>query len=106
MKHQISNPQQERPDEAALSAHPAFGMPNVETPEGSVPIQPAPEPVHRWLDGESVADADLHAPDAEKHVQFWAKVNEETERRHRLLTPRGLDAIIMDKLEAPVVKDD
>lgn len=77
-----------------------------DTPENSVPTAPAPEPVHRWLDGEAVDRADLSAPDAEKHVKFWAKVNEETERRRRLKTPRGLDAIIMDKLEPPVVKDD
>jgi hypothetical protein len=94
------------PDDAARPEEAAFGAPQLDTAENAVPIAPAPEPVHRWLDGESVADADLHAPDAEKHVKFWAKVNVETERRRRLQTPRGLDAIIMDKLSAPVVKDD
>lgn len=106
MKHHSHNQHEERPDAAASSAKAASGSPYVDTPETAVPTQPAPEPVHRWLDGESVPDSDLHAPDAEKHVQFWAKVNKETERRHRMQTPRGLDAIIMDKLEAPVVKDD
>jgi hypothetical protein len=76
------------------------------TPEEGIPELPAPEPVHRWLDGESVSDADLHAPDAERHVKFWAKVNEETDRRRRLKTPRGLDAIIMDKLQPPTEKGD
>ena len=106
MKHETHNPHEERHDDAASSAQAASGSPYVDTPETSVPTQPAPEPVHRWLDGEAVSDSDLRAPDAEKHVQFWAKVNQETERRHRILTPRGLDAIIMDKLEAPVVKGD
>jgi hypothetical protein len=94
------------PDEAAkadLSAADAFEL---DTAETAVPTQPAPEQVHRWLDGEPVAEADLRTPDAAKHVKFWAKVNEETGRRHSLKTPRGLDAIIMDKLETPVVKDD
>ena len=92
------------PEQAAASA--PNSAPNLDTPETSAPTLPAPEPVHRWLDGETVADADLTAPDAEKHVKFWAKVNAETERRRRLKTPQGLDAIIMDKLAPPVVKDD
>jgi hypothetical protein len=106
VKHDTHNSHEERPDEAASSAQAASGSPYVDTPESAVPIQPAPEPVHRWLDGETVSEADLHAPDAEKHVQFWAKVNQETDRRHRMLTPRGLDAVIMNKLETPVVKGD
>jgi hypothetical protein len=107
VKHDTHTPFEERHDDAARSAEAAAaGEPSVDTPETAVPTQPAPEPVHRWLDGESVSEADLHAPDAERHVQFWAKVNQETERRHRMQTPRGLDAIIMDKLQAPVVKDD
>lgn len=76
------------------------------TDEANVPVEPAPEPVHRWLDGESVDPADLDAPDAERHVKFWAKMKQETDRRRRLATPRGLDAVIMQKLEPPVAKDD
>ncbi len=106
MKHESHNPHEGRHDEAARSAQAATGSPSVDTPETAVPTQPAPEPVHRWLDGEAVPESDLHAPDAEKHVQFWAKVNKETERRHRMQTPRGLDAIIMGKLEPPVRKGD
>jgi hypothetical protein len=106
VKHETHDPHEERPDAAASSAEAASELSYVDTPETAVPTQPAPEPVHRWLDGEAVPDSDLHAPDAERHVQFWAKVNQETERRHRILTPRGLDAIIMDKLEAPIVKGD
>jgi hypothetical protein len=82
------------------------GAPELNTPERELPTVPAPEPVHRWLDGESVAKADLSSPEAKKHVKFWSKVNSETDRRHRMKTPRGLDAIIMEKLEPPVVKDE
>jgi hypothetical protein len=107
VKHDTHNPHEERHDEAASSAQAASGSPFGETtPETAVPTQPAPEPVHRWLDGEAVPESDLHAPDTEKHIQFWAKVNQETDRRHRMQTPRGLDAVIMNKLQPPVVKDD
>jgi hypothetical protein len=74
--------------------------------ENGIPVAPAPEPVHRWLDGEPVDPADLGAPDAERHVKFWAKMKQETDRRRRLATPRGLDAVIMNKLDPPVEKDD
>ncbi|HYV96676.1 MAG TPA: hypothetical protein VE967_04385 [Gemmatimonadaceae bacterium] len=89
----------------APAAH-ASGSLQPDTPETAVPVMPAPESVHRWLDGEQIPPAELGTADAEKHVRFWAKVNQETERRHRVHTPRGLDAIIMEKLDAPVVKDD
>ena len=95
-----------KPDDAAHLEQAAVGASGLDTPETAVPTQPAPEQVHRWLDGEPVTEADLSTPDAAKHVKFWAKLNEETGRRHSLKTPRGLDAIIMDKLEPPVVKDD
>jgi hypothetical protein len=106
MMHESNNPRHsgqsgdaDLPEQASAGAY-------ADTPESAVPTQPAPEPVHRWLDGESVNSAELDAPDAEKHVKFWAKVNAETERRRRLKTPSGLDAIIMDKLSPPIVKDD
>lgn len=102
-----TNPRHDPDDDARREQSAAgAGAERVDTPESAVPTAPAPEPVHRWLDGEKVNPADLDAPDAEKHVKFWAKVNEETERRRRLKTPSGLDAIIMDKLKPPVVKDD
>lgn len=94
-------------DDATRESGAAFGAPDTDAAEeNAVPTEPAPEPVHRWLDGEQVADADLTAPESARHVKFWAKVNEETERRRRQLTPRGFDAVIMEKLTPPVVKDD
>ena len=106
MKHDTPNPGREQDGAADKSGAGMSASDGLDTNERAVPTQPAPEPVHRWLDGEKVEDADLHAPDAEKHVKFWAKVNQETDRRRRLKTPRGLDAIIMNKLEPPVAKDD
>jgi hypothetical protein len=107
--HDTPNSQHESDDERLAeqaSAAPSGNTENLDAAERDVPTAPAPEPVHRWLDGEKVSPAELDAPDAEKHVKFWAKVNAETARRRRLQTPSGLDAIIMDKLKPPVVKDD
>lgn len=94
--------------ETAASEHAGAGSPGFVEPadDASVPVAPAPEPVHRWLDGERVDPADLDAPDAKKHVEFWAKMKRETDRRRRMATPRGLDSVIMQKLEPPVAKDD
>ena len=103
MKHEDLNSQK---TPGSLPEQSAAGAPDLTTPEREIPTVPAPEPVHQWLDGESVKDADLAKPDAEKHVKFWAKVNSETKRRQRMKTPIGLDAIIMEKLEPPVAKDD
>jgi hypothetical protein len=95
-------------DEGAVREHAGAESPGFAdgAEDSSVPVEPAPEPVHRWLDGERVDQADLDSPDAKRHVEFWAKMNRETERRRRMATPRGLDAVIMEKLEPPVAQDD
>ena len=103
MKHEDLN-SHKTPNSAPEQA--AAGAPDLTTPEREIPVVPAPAPVHRWLDGESVQDADLAKPDAEKHVKFWAKLKNETDRRHRMKTPIGLDAIIMEKLQPPVAEDE
>ena len=105
MIHDTPNSQHESDDER-LAEQASAAPENADASERDVPTAPAPEPVHRWLDGEKVSPAELDAPDAEKHVKFWAKVNAETARRRRMQTPSGMDAIIMDKLKPPVAKDD
>ncbi len=74
--------------------------------EETFPGTPAPEMIHRWLDGEAVSAQELATPDAEKHVTFWASVTEETTRRRAVKTPPHVEAIIMSNLSAPVVRDD
>jgi hypothetical protein len=74
--------------------------------EETFPGTPAPEMIHRWLDGEAVSAQELATPDAEKHVTFWASVNSETARRRSMKTPTHVEAYIMSNLQAPVVKDD
>jgi hypothetical protein len=74
--------------------------------EESFPGTPAPESIHRWLDGDPVNPQELTAPEAEPLVSFWASMNEETGRRRRMTTPTHVEAIIMANLSAPVVKDD
>lgn len=95
-------------DETVGRQHAGAETPGYAEPgdDASVPVAPAPEPVHRWLDGEQVSEADLKSPDARRHVEFWGKMKQETDRRRRMATPRGLDAVIMQKLEPPVEKDD
>lgn len=106
MIHETPDPRHEPDAEQLAEQAAAAPSENFDTAERAVPTAPAPDGVHRWLDGEKVNPAELDAPDAEKHVKFWAKLNAETDRRRRLQTPSGLDAIIMDKLKPPVHKDD
>ena len=74
--------------------------------EETFPGTPAPEMIHRWLDGEAVSAQELATPDAEKHVAFWASVNAETARRRAVKTPTHVAAYIMQNLHTPVVQDD
>jgi hypothetical protein len=107
VKHDTPNSKNDA-DETAARDHAGAGSAGFVEPaeDESVPVEPAPEPVHRWLDGERVEQADLDSPDAKRHVEFWAKMKRETDRRRGMATPRGLDAVIMQKLEPPVEKDD
>jgi|688.fasta_scaffold133678_2 hypothetical protein len=85
----------------------ASGAPRLaDDAEETFPGTPAPEMIHRWLDGEAVSAQELATPDAEKHVTFWASVNAETARRRAMKTPTHVAAYIMSNLSAPVVLDD
>jgi len=106
VNHDTPNSQHDKNDKRLAEKASAAPSESFDTPETGIPTAPAPEPVHRWLDGEQVNPAELDAPDAEKHVKFWAKLNAETARRRGMHTPSGMDAIIMEKLKPPVVKDD
>ena len=64
-----------------------------------VPLSSAqtPEAIHAWLDGESVNEEQLHA--AERSYEFWLRVQEETGRRRRMMTPSHIPAQIMSALK-------
>jgi len=49
--------------------------------------------IHKWLDGESVNESQLHA--AEREYEFWRRVEEEAGRRRRMKTPSSLPNEIM-----------
>jgi hypothetical protein len=53
--------------------------------------------IHRWLDGEAPEPAGLRA-DQSRTVDFWRKLDEETERRRRVVTPPYVAARIMASL--------
>lgn len=64
-----------------------------------VPLSSAstPEAIHAWLDGEKVNESQLHA--AEKQYEFWRRVEQETGKRRRVLTPSSLPGEIMKAIK-------
>lgn len=55
--------------------------------------------INRWLDGESVEPSALRG-DAARHVEFWNRVGEDTNRRAQMVTPPHLPAQIMAAIHA------
>lgn len=55
--------------------------------------------VHAWLDGE-LPEAALRSADGEtkRDVEFWNRINDETERRRRMRTPDYLEHRIMEAI--------
>jgi hypothetical protein len=53
--------------------------------------------IHRWLDGEAPEPAGLRA-DQSRTMDFWRRMDEETERRRRVVTPPYVAARIMASL--------
>lgn len=63
-----------------------------------VPLAPAATDVlNRWLDGEGPEPTGLRG-DAARAVDFWKKVEVETERRRHMVTPSHLQERIMAAL--------
>ena len=55
-----------------------------------------PPAVHAYLDGDQVNDAALSG--AERELELWKRINAETGRRRRMMTPSHLQAQILAKL--------
>jgi hypothetical protein len=53
--------------------------------------------LHAWLDGEGSLAA-LTDSDSERHVEFWSRINVETERRRQVTAPVDLQERIMAAL--------
>lgn len=64
-----------------------------------VPLAPlaTTEVVHRWLDGEMAEPTGARGESA-RSVEFWRRVNDETDRRRRMVTPPHVAARIMASL--------
>ena len=72
---------------------------NAPLADREVPLAPVVtmDQIHRWLDGEAPEPAGLRA-DQSRTVDFWRKLDEETERRRRVVTPEYVAARIMASL--------
>jgi hypothetical protein len=53
--------------------------------------------INRWLDGDLAEPTTLRG-DAARHVEFWRRIGEETERRRHMVTPAHVQARIMEAL--------
>jgi hypothetical protein len=53
--------------------------------------------VHAWLDGD-LPEATVRRGDTARDVEFWRRINEESERRRSLRTPQHMEAQIMAAL--------
>lgn len=64
-----------------------------------VPLAPVAtlEHIHRWLDGDAPEPTNLRGDQA-RSVEFWRRLDEETERRRRVVTPPYVAARIMAAL--------
>ena len=69
-----------------------------EVPLGATPRADAKETIHQWLDGE-VSETTARRADAAQ-VEFWSRVNADTEQRRRLTTPAHVSVAIMEALPA------
>ena len=72
---------------------------NAPLADREVPLPPVAtmDHIHRWLDGEAPEPAGLRA-DQSRTVDFWRRMDEETERRRRVVTPEYVTARIMASL--------
>jgi len=74
--------------------------------EGSAPLADREVPlapvatmdhIHRWLDGEAPEPTGLRGEQA-RSIEFWRRLDEETDRRRQVMTPPHLAARIMASL--------
>lgn len=56
------------------------------------------ELINRWLDGEAPEPTTMRG-DAARHIEFWRRIGEETERRRQVVTPAHVTAQIMQAVQ-------
>ena len=77
------------------SQQPAEPLTDREVPLG---VSRTPASVQAWLDGDA-PEASVQGADT-RHVEFWARINAETERRRQVRTPVEVQQRIMAALPA------
>jgi hypothetical protein len=93
-----SNPRDER-DEAGRSKSPretpvTRPVTDREVPLGTANMQPA---LHAWLDGD-LPESAVRRGDMVRDVEFWQRINAETETRRSMRSPMHLQEAIMRAL--------
>jgi len=88
-----------RRGEAAREGGKQSGEGSAPLADREVPLPPVAtmDQVHRWLDGEAPEPTGLLANQV-RAVDLWRKLDEETERRRRVVTPPYVAARIMASL--------
>lgn len=88
-----------RRGEAAREGGKQSGEGNAPLADREVPLPPVAtmDHIHRWLDGEVPEPAGLRGEQA-RAMEFWRRLDEETERRRRVVTPPYVAARIMASL--------
>lgn len=74
---------------------PAQAEPTVTDRELPLASRELPSAVHAWLDGEAPADS---LAGAEREVALWNRINAETGRRRRMVTPAHVPVQILARL--------
>jgi hypothetical protein len=77
-----------RRGEAAREGGKQSGENNAPMADREVPLPPVTtlDHVHRWLDGEGPEPTGLRGEQA-RSLEFWRRMEEETDRRRRVVTP-------------------
>ena len=77
-----------RRGEAAREGGKQSGETNAPLADREVPLPPVAtmDHIHRWLDGEAPEPAGLRGEQA-RSMEFWRRLDEETDRRRRVVTP-------------------
>jgi hypothetical protein len=82
------------------------GTRDANKPDGGAPLSDREVPlapvatfdhIHRWLDGEAPEPSGVRG-DSARSVEFWRRLEEESERRRRVVTPPYVAARIMASL--------
>jgi len=83
--------------ESAVESRPAQQAEPLATDrEVTPPGTELPSAMHAYLDGDAVAEQSLDA--AQRELELWKRINAETGRRRRMVTPAYLPAQILAKL--------